>query len=86
MQLQLTDFWVLNAQPYTEKMVLPLIINTVNVYVVAAWQLHCAEVEVSKSHLAFRCEIAIRLLKSPIHVHRKTTGGAIANLPSILMY
>ena len=64
----------------------PLIINAVNVSVVAPWQFHYAVVEVLKSHLEFRCEIAIRLLKSAINVHRKTTGRAIANLPSDLWY
>ena len=39
-----------------------------------------------ESHLEFRCEIAICLLKSPMDVYKKTTGGAVANLPSDLRY
>ena len=31
-------------------------------------------------------EIAICLLKSPMDLHKKTTGGAIANLPSDYRY
>ena len=43
----------------------PVIIYAINVSVVAAWQLHCAVAETPKSHLEFRREIAICLLKSP---------------------
>ena len=43
----------------------PVIINAINVSVVAAWQLHCAVAETPKSHLEFRREIATCLLKSP---------------------
>ena len=64
----------------------PLIINAISVSVVAAWQLHCAVAETPKSHSEFRDEIAICLLKSPTDVRKKTTGGAIANLPSDLRY
>ena len=53
---------------------------------VAAWRLHCALAETPKSHLEFRCEIAIFLLKSPMDVGKKITGGAIANLLSDLRY
>ena len=42
--------------------------------------------ETPKSHLEFQHEIAICLLKSPIDVREKNTGGAIANLPSNLRY
>ena len=53
---------------------------------VAAWRLHCALAETPKSHLEFRYEIAIFLLKSPMDVGKKITGGAIANLLSDLRY
>ena len=64
----------------------PLIINTINASVVAAWRLHCTVAETPKSHLEFRHTIAICLLKSPMNVRKKTTGCAIANLPSDLRY
>ena len=64
----------------------PLIINAINVFVVATWRLHCAVAETPKSHLEFRRGIAICLRKSPMDVRKKTTGGAIANLPSDLRY
>ena len=63
----------------------PLIINAINNSMVATWQLHCGVAETPKSRLEFRHEIAIFLLKSLImDVHKKTTAGAIANLPSDL--
>ena len=40
----------------------------------------------STSHIEFRREITICLLKSPMDVRKKTTGGAIANLPIDLRY
>ena len=65
---------------HAKKWYWPLIINAINVSVVATWQLHCAVAETPKSHLEFRREIAICLLKSPMNVLKKTTGDAIANL------
>ena len=64
----------------------PLIITAINVSVVAAWRLHCAVAATPKIGLEFQCEITICLLKSPMDVHKKTTGGAIANLPIDLKY
>ena len=64
----------------------PLIIDAINVPVVVAEQLHCAMGKTPKNHLEFQCEIAICLLKSPMDVYKKTTGGAVANLPSDLRY
>ena len=63
-----------------------LIIYAIDVSVVADWQLHCVVAETPKSHLEFWHEIAICPLKSPTDVRKKTTGGAIANLPSDLRY
>ena len=53
---------------------------------VAAWRLHCAVVETPKTHLEFRREIAVCPLKSPMDVRKKTTRGAVANLPSDLRH
>ena len=41
----------------------PLIINAINISVVAAWQVHCAIQEKPMTHLEFRREITICLLK-----------------------
>ena len=43
----------------------PFVINDLNVSVVAAWRLHCALATKPMSHLAFRREIALCLLKTP---------------------
>ena len=64
----------------------PLIIKAINVSVVAAWRLHCAVAETPSNHLEFRREITICLLKSPMDVRKRTTEGAIANIPSDLGY
>ena len=44
----------------------PLVINAINVSVVAAWRIHCNAVVSPMTHLEFRREIAICLLKSPM--------------------
>ena len=80
------NFWFLPPNDTWQKMVLAIIINTINASVVAAWRLHCTVAETPKSHLEFRHTIAICLLKSPMNVRKKTTGCAIANLPSDLRY
>ena len=60
----------------------PLIINAVNVSVVAAGRIHCAVAATPKSHLEFQPEIAI----CTMDVDKKTIGGSIANLPNDLRY
>ena len=44
----------------------PLVINAINVSVVAAWRVHCNAVVSPMNHLEFCCEIAICLLKYPM--------------------
>ena len=49
----------------------PLVINAINVSVVAAWRIHCNAVTSPMTHLEFCREIAICLLKSPMEVQTK---------------
>lgn len=45
----------------------PLFTNALNVSVVAAWRLHCLVTETPLSHLEFRRDITLCLLKSDSH-------------------
>ena len=58
----------------------PLIINAVNVSVVAAGRIPCTMAATPKSHLEFQPEIPI----CTMDVDKKTIGGAIANQPNDL--
>ena len=54
-----------------------LVINAINVSVVVAWRIHCNAVVSLMTHLEFRHEIAICLLKSPMEERAKVTGGTL---------
>jgi len=59
----------------------PLFVNAINVSVVAAWRIHCHLHRQSMTHLEFRREITLCLLKSS--EERATTGGGShADLPN----
>ena len=64
----------------------PLVINAVNVSVVAAWRIHCNAVVSPMTHLEFRREITICLLKSPIEEQTKVTGGTLSSLPKDIRF
>ena len=65
----------------------PLVINGPNVSVVAACRLHSALAAKLVSHLAFRREIALCLLKTPTKFLRsQVTGGKVPHLPSSLRF
>ena len=57
----------------------PLVINAINVFVVAAWRMHCNAVVSPMTHLEFRREIAIFLLKSPMEEPTKVTDQSLQN-------
>ena len=60
-----------------------LVINGLKVSVVAAWRLYCALAAKPMSHLAFRREIALCLLKTLTEFLRsQVTGGRVPYLPS----
>ena len=59
-----------------------LIINAINISVVAAWQVHCAIQEKPMTHLEFRREITVCLLKIAMPQRRQIGGGRIQNLPN----
>ena len=58
----------------------PLVINAINVSLVAAWRIHCNAVVSPLTHLEFCREIAIWLLKSPMEERTKVTGGTLLGL------
>ena len=63
----------------------PLFINALNVSIVAALRIHCY-VEVNKmSHLDFRREITLCLLKSS-KVRKQNGGGHISDLPNDIRF
>ena len=64
----------------------PLVINAINVSVVAAWRIHCNAVVSPMNHLEFRREIAICLLKSPMEEQTKVTGGTLPSLPKDIRF
>ena len=59
----------------------PLVINAINVSVVAAWRIHCNAVVSPMTHLEFCREIVICLLKSPMEERTKVTGRTLPSLP-----
>ena len=59
----------------------PLFTNVLNVTVVAAWRIHCKIAESPLSHLDFRREIAICLLKMSMVSRLQVGGGPRVNLP-----
>ena len=58
----------------------PLFTNALNMLVVAAWWIHCKIAESPMSHLDFRREIAIRLLKMSVVSRLQVGGGPRVNL------
>ena len=64
----------------------PLVINAINVSVVAAQRTHCIAVVSPMTHLEFRCEIAICLLKSPMEEQTKVTGGTLPSFPKEIRF
>jgi len=72
-----------------KKWYFPLITNGINLSIVAAWRIHCALSSAPISHLQFRREVTICLLKTPLENPRTRPlggGGLIVGLPSILCY
>ena len=55
-----------------------LVINAINVSVVAAWRIHCNAVVSPMTHLEFCPEIVICLLKSPMEERTKVTGRTLS--------
>ena len=64
----------------------PLVVNAINVSVVAAWRIHCNAVVSPMTHLEFCREIAICLLKSPMEERTKVTGGTLPSLPKDIRF
>ena len=64
----------------------PLVINAINVSVVAAWRIHCNAVVSPMTHLEFPCKIAICLLKSPMEEQTKVNGGTLPSLPKDIRF
>ena len=56
----------------------PLFINGLNITIVAAWRAHCAIEETPLSHLNFRREVTICLLKLGHPQPRTQVGGGIS--------
>ena len=56
----------------------PLFINALNITIVAAWRAHCAIEETPLSHLNFRREVTICLLKLGHPQPRTQVGGGIS--------
>ena len=53
----------------------------------AAWHFHCALATKPMSHLAFRREIALCLLKTPTEfLCSEVIGGRVPHLPSLLRF
>ena len=63
-----------------------LIINAINVSVVAGWRIHCNAVVSPVTHLEFRREIAICLLKSSMEERTKVTGETLPSLPKDIRF
>ena len=63
----------------------PLFINALNVSVVAAWRVHCKVADEPLSHLDFRREIAVCLLKTAPS-KAKHPGGHTAHQPQDVRY
>ena len=59
----------------------PLFTNALNVTVVAAWRIHCKIAGSPKSHLDFRREIAICVLKMSMVSRLQVGDGPRVNLP-----
>ena len=56
----------------------PLFINVVNLSVVAAWRLYCKTCQENLSHLQFRSQIALCLLKAgPQRVRKLELAGIL---------
>ena len=63
----------------------PLITNALNISVVAAWRLHCALAVKPMSHITFRREVTLCLLKHRlITTAHKVTEGRCPGLPATL--
>ena len=58
-----------------------LFINVINVSVVAAWRIHCASTANSLTHLAFRRQIVLSLVKGSSPERPQTGGGHSVDLP-----
>ena len=59
----------------------PLFSNFINLTVVAAWRLFCKVNDEEISHLNFRRQITLCLLKQETTVRLRTTGGNLPMLP-----
>lgn len=65
----------------------PLFTNALNISVVAAWRLHCAVSPNPISHLDFRREVTLCLLKSEIpNPRRQIDGGHLPDLPDDIRF
>ena len=65
----------------------PLLTNALNISVVAAWRLHCAVSSDGVSHLDFRREITLYLLKAAVPQPRQQIdGGHLPDLPDDIRY
>lgn len=65
----------------------PLFLNVINAAVVAAWRLHC-QIFGSKalSHLEFRRQVTLTLIKSPNYERTQLGGGPHGSLPVTVQY
>ena len=81
--VDLTDRMLASYRPSIrgKKWYWPLFTDALNVTVVAAWRIHCKIAESPLSHLNFRREIAICLLKMSVVSRLQVGGGPRVNLP-----
>lgn len=65
----------------------PLFLNALNVSIIASWRIHCSVCPASLSHLDFRREVTLCLLKVEIPKPRcRSIGGHMPDLPYDIRY
>jgi len=65
----------------------PLLLNVVNVAVVAGWRLHCQIFGPrALSHLEFRRQVTLALIKSPNYTRTQLGGGPQGKQPATVQY
>ena len=65
----------------------PLLLNVINAAVVAAWRLHCHIFgDKAMSHLEFRRQVTLTLIKSPNYDRTKLGGGPQGTLPATVQH
>lgn len=65
----------------------PLCVNVLNAAVVAGWRLHCQVSGASAlSHLEFRRQVTLTLIKSPNYARAQLGGGPQGPLPATVQY